>query len=433
VHAERCLRASEAASDARHALESALKAERASRSADATEKADGEYQLGVALARLGLPQAALSAFSRVVADAKHPWFGEAMPWVAKLLPMVAGTSDLELLLLRQDAGAYERWNNDKGRVTYDALAYLRGRSLYEQKEYEAASEHLLHISAASPFFVRGQFLLFGVGVSRRKSVPAAQALNRALDVLRESSDDPIFADLAYLDLARLHYTAMITLDDRSRPKLDAAKGNAALRYWSEVEPEGELGERARFEQAWGFFMAGDGARVTSKLRPFTGAQSEDVDYPEATVLLALSQLRDGQKQEARATLSQSEERYSKFRVELARLRAALSAAPRGERYAKVRAAMNDSRLGKALSREARTLHIRLRLEYLELLSQEDSRRQALPPAFRESSLEALASEATARERARITTELGDAFFARLSDRLVEIDEMRAQVARLTRG
>jgi hypothetical protein len=360
--------------------------------------------------RAGLYQAA----ARVVADTpNNPRILVPLAELARVLPE---TSDLESLAARYGDDVWTEVDSEVKRSARDAVEYLRGRGAYRAARYDEAERHLSRVALGSPFHAKAQLVLFGVHVRRRHGASAHAAL-AWVRIARE----PGLHDVATIDVARLAYSRALRVDPDGTPLVDAAAMANAVGRWDEVAPTSALGKRAKVEQAWGYWVMGDHARVARQLEPFVGPASDDVVFAEAMLLAALDRFAAEEFAAAEALLARLDARYVPVRAKIDRVRVELEAMPPAARHPHVTAIPPTSDVRRALAEVWTSGSVQQLVAYLALLDDEEKRFAAMPEGVRGSRLGVVEQSAILAARTRVSSRLGESIVRAIVEKLGEID------------
>lgn len=257
------------------------------------ERTIAEYQLPVALTRLGLAHAAVPWFRVVTEGRDHPMhlaaliqlgrMAHELPSPEPLLPQFAGYRPRNLAQLRDLTG------EEKAR-----LAYFLGRGLYEAGTFSEAARAFERVGPSHDHFAEARLFESACHVRLRHSVPALRSLWRGVKAIvsgeaRVSNGAKVhWLDLYHLSAARIYYSSAFALDPYTNvPTIDAARVSAAVKYYNLIEPESEYFEAASFELAWLYFMAGQYSFALGKIFTLDAPYYTSAFRPEALILKAV--------------------------------------------------------------------------------------------------------------------------------------------------
>jgi hypothetical protein len=264
-----------------------------------TESAEQlEYELAVSLRGRGFPAASFALLGAILARPEHDAFADAVRALADLaleLPEAAGAGAV-LAGVAADRRA-SLFASVPPKLQSRAW-YLVAVAAYESGAYEAAIASFEHVTGDDQ--ARALLMTALAHVQLHKSVPTVAVLERAVDLAMQSSDAETIGlgELAQVQIARTFYSAALRVDDAKRKiVVDRKKLDAAMKYWSAIDPASELYAEVMTERAWGWAALGDLQAARDDLVTAFG----DAAYSaEAMELDADLLWRMGKKAEARA-------------------------------------------------------------------------------------------------------------------------------------
>ncbi len=279
-----------------------------------------EYQLGVALARLGLPYASMHWFRGAAESPEHAMHRSALVQLGRIaenlsdlwivLPLFSGYSLAELDRL-----------NDLPDHEKTTLAYLIGRGHYYKGDYARAQQAFARVEPPNPHFLEARLFESASHVRQRHSVPALTSLGRGVAAIERGSvrvlDRQRWLELLHLSQARLYYSSAIGLDPETNiPKIDQLRISAAIKHYNLLEPESEYFQEATFELAWSYFMAGQYTFALGKIFTLDSPYYQDGFQPEAQILKAVLYSANCNYEAATISSARFNKRYIPIRNEL---------------------------------------------------------------------------------------------------------------------
>jgi tetratricopeptide (TPR) repeat protein len=236
--------------------------------------AQAEYELGKALLRLELPQGALSHFSKIVeTGADHEYF---LPTLRGLILLTDSIQE-EPSLMEMLAQYSEYYPDDVPEKYRDRFAYLVGRHLFDNVEYDAAIDMLMDVSRRSPEFAKSRYLAGVAHVANYDAKPAVKAYKAVLRMMASKQDsDGLTADeAALLDMTNL---AM------ARVFYSTGQYDTSLKYYEVIGRDSSFWPVALFEASWVHFQADLHGRALGNLHTISSPFFGSFFFPEAQIL-----------------------------------------------------------------------------------------------------------------------------------------------------
>jgi tetratricopeptide (TPR) repeat protein len=362
--------------------------------------------LASALARLGLYRSALTKLDEAL-SAGAPG-SEVARRAAETLLVVSEHSGDDQLVLRQVgrlAGTtLEPALQDRFQVLVAKAAYERGAALQEagradeaRRSFDEARRLASSVRPASgAAHARARFV---EGLVDYAEGNESEALESFKDVVRltnprRGGGEPHLRELAFLQLARLHY--------------EHRQNRYAIFYYGKLPQDGAGWLEALWESSYAHYRIGDYERALGNLLTLHSPYFKDEWYPESHLLKAIIYYENCRYPEARSILEGFERRHEPIHAALDRLSSGeVAPAAFFERVAGG-LADNDSGMAARLRRLALSDPAIQRLyDEIAATRREGDRGLAARSAeFRGSPLAADLRGALERERARLATEAG---------------------------
>lgn len=398
-------------------------------------QADADFFLGAAMAA-SRAAGAVAALGPIVQNPAHPRFRDAVLALALLGRELPEGADVE------------RWFGAVSEASAPALVaatpaaaeavlYFVGRSRYDSWRYDEAASALAKVTRDPLLAPRAQLLLGAANVRLRRSVPAVQAMQRALaslDAAPPGADRVYLRDAAHLAIAQTFYAAAFRPNENDVLAVDSSKLSAFVKYAEMIDPSSPLWPEAAFELAWAFLLAGDHVRAGGHARALSGSPMPSARAAEARLLEANVLFANCRYDEVEAKVVPLVRRWSPVHARLSALVEATRGARREDAFFNTLASFRDGRLaidpevglevGFVLADRA----VARRLAYVARLDGEAAR----PPAAAGVD-PARARALTLAERARAAAAASDLIRERLEaqrDALAEVLASSAEVLRL---
>ncbi|CAN5310414.1 hypothetical protein BH09MYX1_BH09MYX1_63270 [soil metagenome] len=307
--------------DAEQWEDSAILLDRVVRAGAPFEREVAEYDLAIALHRMGLSNAAYSIFSSIADHPNHARFDVTLIWLAKLALELPEPADVIERVGKYDADAVARFDASAP-ATYADLSFLLGRYQYRNRRYDDALRTFGTIDRSSPRFVTSQFFCAATNVQLRRSAPAIACLKSAIGALdtvpSATAEDGHLRDLAHLSIARVLYSDSFRLGNDRSPTIYGAKLDAAIDAWSQIDRTSDLWLDALAEQAWAYFMKRDDAHALGNLHTLYAPYFNGTYFPESEVLRSFIYVANCQWEDATVTALAFQRKYLPVADELER-------------------------------------------------------------------------------------------------------------------
>jgi tetratricopeptide (TPR) repeat protein len=406
---------------------------------------DARYQLGKSLTRLGLHHASLSVFDELLDQGPQGrLYGSAMEWLFYVGRKLKNEQPLLSRVAAHASDAFPPGFEDRFHFLLAKYEYERGRALAEAgRPQEARSAYgeaqrlasLVRETSAAPLPAAGPGDLppepegdvfakarFVDGLVRYAEGEAQSASDAFKDVIRLTNpkrgrpSDPQLRELAFLQLARIHY--------------EARQNRYAIFYYGKMPWGGESWLEGLWEASYAHYRIGDYEKSLGNLLTLQSPYFKDEYYPESYVLKAIIYYENCRYPESRKVLETFSGLFEPVYDELSRITAAPQ--PPQAYYELLDPA--GSRPG-GMSGKVRKLTVgdqnirRLEESIRELEGEVDHRLGGLTPAFRSSALAKRLQQKLAAAKASMVEEAGARARAKLE---YERDGLRALLAQALR-
>ena len=276
------------------------------------EVLQAQYELGVALHELRLPQSALSFFEAVVdAGPEGPRYPQTLTYLLQISRETGGDTNVLGLIAGYPPELYPP-------DFADELHFLVGQYLYGESQLSEALERFAQVTnATGEFFVRARYLeaIVNVQQSRLGEDPTktrAERLQQAAEsfkaVLRHQRDycggDVVdrVAGMAQLALGRLFFSTR--------------QYDVAVRYYSQTSEDSDEWLPALFEVSWVHFQLKNYPKALGNLHTLNSPYFADQYFPESRVLQALILFYGCRYDEADAVVKEFVQDYYPLMTEL---------------------------------------------------------------------------------------------------------------------
>ncbi len=279
---------------------------------------ESEYLLGKTLYRMGLYYSALGEFSQILSRGEQTrFFSKSLEW---LFYIGRKTTNESVILDEVARYANAQWPEQYRNEFYYLLAryeFVRGRALdqVDQKAEAAKSFQEAHRLAAKvprgdAFYARTRFLEGVIYDREGNQAAAVEALKDVVRLTRPTGDsssaearsDEIVRQLAFMDLARIHYAAR--------------QNRYAIYYYGKIERGRSEWLEALFESAWANYRIGQYQQALGNLVTLSSPFFRDEYFPEALLLKAVVYYENCRYRESSAILQEFERRYKPVYDEL---------------------------------------------------------------------------------------------------------------------
>ncbi|MCA9525699.1 MAG: hypothetical protein KC549_05300 [Myxococcales bacterium] len=259
-----------------------------------------EYTLGKTLYRLGLFQASLNFFDRIVqAGPDHRYFKATCKWLYYLSRKISGDPGLLEKIAKftpQDCPAEFR----------SELAFLVGQFHYVKGASKKAIENLTQVDPKSRYFPKARFLQGISHVRLEQPKPAVEAFKDLLRATVESDDVTedlrYFNQLAILSMARVFYST--------------GQFNTAVKYYDQIGLDSTLWLDSLFEASWTFFRMNNHEKALGNLHTLSSPFFSDEYVPEGPILKAVIFYANCDYERTKQTISDFRLAYEPLRDEI---------------------------------------------------------------------------------------------------------------------
>jgi tetratricopeptide (TPR) repeat protein len=265
-----------------------------------TSAQKAQYFLGKTLYRLGLYQASLGYFDRVVEQGlEHRYFKPTCKWLYYLSRKISGDPGL----LKRIA----KFRPDDCPVEFRSeIAFLLGQYHYQRGAVKTSLDFLSRVTPMSGYFPKAKFLE-GISYVRlrkpKEAVASFKDLLRATIEASEVSEDlRYFNQLAILSMARVFYST--------------TQFDKAAKYYDQISMDSTLWLDALFESSWTFFRWNKPEKALGQLHTLNSPYFIDEYLPEAPILEAVVFYSNCKYDKARDALERFNEIYAPLRDEL---------------------------------------------------------------------------------------------------------------------
>ncbi len=259
-----------------------------------------EYTLGKTLYRLGLFQASLNFFDRVVqAGPEHRYFKATCKWLYYLSRKISGDPGL-----LEKIAQYKP--NDCPAEFRPELSFLLGQYHYKKGAVETGLRFLTLVTPGSRYFPKAKFLQ-GISYVRldqpKPAVEAFKELLRATILADELTEDlRYFNQLALLSMARVFYST--------------GQFRNAVKYYDQIPLDSTLWLDALFEASWTFFRMNNHEKALGNLHTLNSPFFNDEYVPEAPILAAVIFYSNCNYERTRDTINDFRLTYEPLRDEV---------------------------------------------------------------------------------------------------------------------
>jgi tetratricopeptide (TPR) repeat protein len=277
---------------------------------------EARYQLGKALFKLGLPHAALATFDEVLDRGPQGsrFYGSALEWLFSVGSRLKNEQPLLSRVARHAREAFPPGYEDRFHFLLAKYEFERGRALFDAGRAREASAAWAD-AARMASLVREQA---GAGEAKAGDAPEAQdgdlfararfvdglvryaqgddagASESFKDVVRLTNPkrarraDPTVRELAFLQLARIHY--------------QNRQNRYAIFYYDKMPWGGQNWLQGLWEESYAYYRIGDYEKTLGNLLTLQSPYFQDEYFPESYVLKATVYYENCRYPEARLVL-----------------------------------------------------------------------------------------------------------------------------------
>ncbi len=248
-------------------------------------KPKATYSMGKALYRMGLMQASLSYFNKIVeVGPEHKYHRATLKWLYLIYVKLGDPTILEKLS-RYDVADYP----DSYR---SSIAVLVGKHHYLRGNLDQALESLRQVDRGSPEYAKAKFLEGIVWVRKNQAKPAVEAFKEILRVIADNRsrvrDAEEMEQLAWLSMARIFYAT--------------GQYELAIKYYDKLPQASDHWLEALLEASWAYFQLNNYSKALGNLHTLNSPFFEDGFFPESLVLQAIIYFYNCKYKETRATV-----------------------------------------------------------------------------------------------------------------------------------
>ena len=401
-----------------------------------------QFLLGQSLYKMKYYQSALTVFDDISAQGPgHLFFGDTLEWLGLLASKLPESSGIIEKVGRYGIGALEEFR-EKNPALHNQLLYLMGRHLYAQASFRQAIDVFQEVDSMSAQYTYAKFFEGISFVRMRKARPAIASFRSILEAIDAGDvkgvDEDRMANLAWISLARVYYTAA-----NQGGQIDGTLLGQSVESWTKVEQASEYWLDSLFESSWAFFLADEYSRALGNVHTLYSPYFEQSFYPEALVLKAVTFFVNCQVDNAEATVAQFHDRYDPVKKELdAVLRKHQDNADFFEFLKRVRADEADlsPRVRPIVSTALSDRTVLQHLEYVAILDKEETRLGKSDEKFQGAPIGGKILEDVSLARAFAVDQAGDLARGRyqrlireLRDLSNQVDTVELEIATFRRG
>jgi hypothetical protein len=390
---------------------------------------EARWLLADALARMGLRHAALSRLDAVLERGPQgsPRWGDAM---ARLFQLGARLRNEQPVLARvaRNAGAgIPAGQEDRFHFLLAKYQFERARALGDAGQRGEAQAALAEAARLAGLVKgesapRARFVEALVAFARGEDEAASEAFKDVVRLTnpRRGKPDPELRELAFLQLARIHY--------------QNRQNRYAIFYYGKMPWGGKRWLDGLWEASYAHYRIGDYEKALGNLLTLQAPYFEEEYYPESYVLEAIVYYENCRYPEARRILEELTRRYEPLYEELVRLTAreeppaaywdtvSAGAAGRGAEARLARRVLKIALADAAIANLAETVD--------EIEAEVDRGIGGTRPEFRQSALGKDLAAALAAERGARVEEAGARARARLEYERDALRQLLAQALRI---
>lgn len=404
---------------------------------------EARYQLGKALARLGLHHSALTTFDAILDKGPQAsrFYGSSMEWLFYVGRRLDNEQPVLSRVAKHARDAFPPGYEDKFHFLLAKYEFERGRALHDAgrgQEAQAAwgeARRLVSMvreqaGAAPPkaaeapdapegdLFAKARFVeglvLYASG-DYANAIEAFKQVVRLTNPKRGRVADPELREQAFLQLARIHY--------------QHRQNRYAIFYYGKMPWGGENWLEGLWEASYAHYRIGDYEKTLGNLLTLQSPYFKDEYYPESYILKSIVYYENCRYPEARRVLETFTSAYEPVYEELVRLTAA--ARPNPAYFELVQANDRAGGMTRKIMKLAHTDQAvrRLAASIREVEDEMDHGIGGRRSEFRQSALAKRLGEALVAEKAALVEEAG----ARARGKLeYERDQLRTLLAQALR-
>ncbi len=284
--------------------------------AAAADHQEAEYLVAKSLYKMGMYHSALHWFNQILAQGQaHKYFKVSLEWLFFISRKTVNES-----VVLEDIAAYA--GNDFPSKYKDEFTYLlakyyftraRALSIAGEKDqatqsYQKAGELLGQVSGNTKFYPKAIFLEGLVLYQSNRDNEALKKFKEVVHLLNPEHGqfkNPDLRDLAFMQLARLHY--------------GHRQNRYAIFYYDEIRRDSDQWLESLFEESWAYFRLGDYERALGNMVTLNSPFFADEYFPESLILKAVIYYENCRYPEAKMIVNQFEREYGPVLAELDKL------------------------------------------------------------------------------------------------------------------
>ncbi len=268
---------------------------------------EAQYEMGIALFKLGLPVSAFTYFDRIgEVGSDHIRFQETLPWLLSIHKALPGETSS---LLRMAAYPVNMYPADVA----DEVSFYVGQYHYYAGNLNDALASLSRVGATSPeLYVKAMYFNGVVHVRKNDAQSAARTFQEVLQYLEKN---PVPNKARYVVMANIATARVFYSVGQSDP--EAFK--TAIKYFDRIPDSSEYWLDSLFEKSWSYFMVGNFSKALGNLVTVNSPYFEEEYYPEGNVLRAVIFFKNCLYEDALATVDPFYKEYYEISKELNRV------------------------------------------------------------------------------------------------------------------
>jgi TolA-binding protein len=297
---------------------------------------EARYQLAKSLAKLGLHHAALAKLDEILSKGPQGtrYFHNALEWLFQVGKRTVNESVIVTQVARYASGAFPPTAQDKYSYLLARYSYERGRALDEvgqgaeaRRAYAEARRLAAQVRQDAggrsvsrrgdeadldegDVYAKARFLDGLVQYAQGEGQSAVESFKdvvRLTNPRRARSPDPRLRELAFLQLARIHY--------------EHKQNRYAIFYYDKMPWGGESWLEGLWESSYAHYRIGDYEKALGNLLTLQSPYFKDEWFPESWILKAIIYYENCRYPEARAILDEFHSTYEGVYGELGTLTA----------------------------------------------------------------------------------------------------------------
>jgi hypothetical protein len=294
------------------------------------QAAESEYLVAKSLYKMKMYHAALHHFSRVLARGEHgKFFKPSLEWLffisrktvddSIVLDDVARYANVEFPARYQSEFRYllARYYMERSEALFQAGQVPEGRASLKE-----AQRLVEMVPNTTTYFAKARFLAGtaayqdaevgaapGAPAPPQTLLPALAAFKEVIRVTNPRSPNSVpdwrTRDLAFMDLARIHY--------------EARQNRNAIYYYGKVERGGEQWLEALYEAAWAYYRMGDDEHALGNMITLHSPFFKNEYFPESLTVKAIIYYENCRYEEATAAIDDFDHIYGPVQQELEKI------------------------------------------------------------------------------------------------------------------